>query len=120
MSSRPRPVALPLHHCPTDPRRPTFPLPITASPTRRRRRVTLWPQDLRARRRQRGASGLPRRESRLPPPCRESAALPRFCESLLFPCLLALLLLRTVLDPDPDAAALLPLRFRHDGTFKIL
>ncbi|XP_039844661.1 probable inactive purple acid phosphatase 28 isoform X2 [Panicum virgatum] len=49
--------------------------------------------------------------------------------ALLPPCLLALLLLRlaTVLDPDPDAAAPrvkaaapLPLRFRHDGAFKIL
>ncbi|KAK3134452.1 hypothetical protein QOZ80_6AG0549410 [Eleusine coracana subsp. coracana] len=49
--------------------------------------------------------------------------------SLLLPCLLSLLLLHlsTVLDPDPDAAAPrvkkappLPLRFRHDGTFKIL
>jgi hypothetical protein len=49
--------------------------------------------------------------------------------SLLIPCLLALLLLRlaAVLDPDPDtavprikAAAPLPLRFRHDGAFKIL
>lgn len=49
--------------------------------------------------------------------------------SLLAPCLLALLLLRlaAVLDPDPDAAvprvkaaAPLPLRFRHDGAFKIL
>ena len=49
--------------------------------------------------------------------------------SLLLPCLLALLLLHlaAVLDPDPDAAvprvkaaAPLPLRFRHDGAFKIL
>ncbi|OEL37449.1 putative inactive purple acid phosphatase 28 [Dichanthelium oligosanthes] len=49
--------------------------------------------------------------------------------ALLAPCLLALLLLRlaAVLDSDPDAAAPrvkaaapLPLRFRHDGAFKIL
>lgn len=49
--------------------------------------------------------------------------------SLLLPCLLSLLLLHltAVLDPDPDAAAPrikkvppLPLRFRHDGAFKIL
>ncbi|XP_062178828.1 probable inactive purple acid phosphatase 28 isoform X2 [Phragmites australis] len=49
--------------------------------------------------------------------------------SLLLPCLLSLLLLRlaTVLDPDPDAAVPrvkaappLPLRFRHDGAFKII
>lgn len=49
--------------------------------------------------------------------------------SLLPPCLLALLLLHlaAVLDSDPDAAvprvkaaAPLPLRFRHDGAFKIL
>ncbi|TVU07746.1 hypothetical protein EJB05_41115 [Eragrostis curvula] len=49
--------------------------------------------------------------------------------SLLLPCLLSLLLLHlaNVLDPDPDAATPrvkatppLPLRFRHDGAFKIL
>uniref|UniRef100_A0A0E0ADW1 Calcineurin-like phosphoesterase domain-containing protein n=1 Tax=Oryza glumipatula TaxID=40148 RepID=A0A0E0ADW1_9ORYZ len=49
--------------------------------------------------------------------------------SLLLPCLFSLLLLRlsTHLNPDPTAAAPrfkrtppLPLRFRHDGAFKIL
>ncbi|PUZ67132.1 hypothetical protein GQ55_3G408600 [Panicum hallii var. hallii] len=112
-----RATATPLSHrpTPTDVSSPDHGLPHPSSSTR-----DAVAADLRARRRQRGASSLPHHESQLPLPRHESAALPRFCESLLFPCLLALLLLRTVLDPDPDAAALFPLRFRHEGTFKIL